>query len=724
VSSARGVLAVGLIAAALSGPTHARDAVRTGPSQWDDSTQEEKRQAILAIEDARAPVWDDVRTLLALARVNMSDTPQLALRALGRLERTDLINEILPFLSRGQERGEAANALVQSFRGRSLEKNGSRLEQMALDALRAAGGREFAKTTPTLGDIARSIGRLPYATPAQVKSAEGFLRQVLEKTVCPSPPRPDSAHEGAARGLESLARLSRRVATLEEETIGVLRALAGRTFKTEHADVRRNAMAALIAAQGVDADTLKKVLDDEDQEVRRLAVVALTGSGSAIADQERVDLIREYLSDRSAMVRYEAVRAWVRRGAPAHGCQPLLGALSDDSDHVVLSAIDALGDLCQADGDITDRVTAEARTPPNIGSWHREAHAFVALAKRAPDRAAISMSSFAMHDDPFVRMYAGRAAAVLNDATTLTRLAADPNDNVAEIALPALRRRLGADSDAAFVAALNRETRIVPGRAAKIRPYSVIRTAAIQLKGAQPTTDLATALANALTRISEEQCETSRDVRLALIERLGELGSVAQQSTLLPLLKDIDPEVGKAAATLLLRWTGKAHVVQPPARVPTRIPTIAELASEPCVSIAMESGKQFRITRLPTYAPMAWQRFTTLAKAGYYNELTFHRVVPNFVIQGGSPGANEYCGDCAFMRDEVGLVRHTRGTVGISTRGRDTGDAQLFINLVDNPRLDHEYTVFGVVTGMEVVDTILEGDRMMRVTVLGMRSCK
>ena len=83
-------------------------------------------------------------------------------------------------------------------------------------------------------------------------------------------------------------------------------------------------------------------------------------------------------------------------------------------------------------------------------------------------------------------------------------------------------------------------------------------------------------------------------------------------------------------------------------------------------------------------------------KAGYYNGLTFHRVVPNFVIQGGSPGANEYAGDGLYMRDEIGTASHVRGTVGFSTRGRDTGDAQFFINLVDNPRLDFEYTVFGV----------------------------
>jgi cyclophilin family peptidyl-prolyl cis-trans isomerase len=94
-------------------------------------------------------------------------------------------------------------------------------------------------------------------------------------------------------------------------------------------------------------------------------------------------------------------------------------------------------------------------------------------------------------------------------------------------------------------------------------------------------------------------------------------------------------------------------------------------------------------------------------------------VVPNFVIQGGSPGANEYMGDGPFMRDEVGLLSHRRGTVGISTRGRDTGDAQIFVNLVDLPRLDHTYTVFAeVIEGMDVVDAILEGDVIERVEVV------
>ena len=108
---------------------------------------------------------------------------------------------------------------------------------------------------------------------------------------------------------------------------------------------------------------------------------------------------------------------------------------------------------------------------------------------------------------------------------------------------------------------------------------------------------------------------------------------------------------------------------------------------------------------------------TSSHEAGYYDGLTFHRIVPNFVVQGGSPGANEYTGDVAHAR-RARARPHVRGTLGMSTRGRDTGDAQFFINLLDNPRLDHDYTVFAqVAAGMDVVDRLLEGDVIERVEV-------
>ena len=118
-------------------------------------------------------------------------------------------------------------------------------------------------------------------------------------------------------------------------------------------------------------------------------------------------------------------------------------------------------------------------------------------------------------------------------------------------------------------------------------------------------------------------------------------------------------------------------------------------------------------------APMMAARVLDLVRAGYYNGGNWHRVEPDFVIQGAGPGTNEYVGYASYLRDELATVAHPRGTVGMSTRSHDTGDAQWFINLKDNPRLVTDYTVFAeVVSGMDVVDGILEGDRIATVRVI------
>jgi len=150
------------------------------------------------------------------------------------------------------------------------------------------------------------------------------------------------------------------------------------------------------------------------------------------------------------------------------------------------------------------------------------------------------------------------------------------------------------------------------------------------------------------------------------------------------------------------------------------VPDVQELrtfeASRPV--LVMEDGREITLRLLPLDAATNVARFVRLAKKGYYDGLTFHRVVPNFVIQGGSPGANEFVGDGPFTRDELTNRSHLRGTVGISTRGRDTGDAQIFVNLVDNIRLDHNYTIIAdVVEGMDAVDGLLEGGRIARVRI-------
>jgi len=104
---------------------------------------------------------------------------------------------------------------------------------------------------------------------------------------------------------------------------------------------------------------------------------------------------------------------------------------------------------------------------------------------------------------------------------------------------------------------------------------------------------------------------------------------------------------------------------------------------------------------------------------GYYNGLTFHRAVPGFLIQGGQPADRRVRGRRPFRRDETGRASNACGTVGVSTRGRDAGDARISINTVDNDRLNREYRVFArVVSGMDVVDRILEGAVIARVELV------
>lgn len=121
-------------------------------------------------------------------------------------------------------------------------------------------------------------------------------------------------------------------------------------------------------------------------------------------------------------------------------------------------------------------------------------------------------------------------------------------------------------------------------------------------------------------------------------------------------------------------------------------------------------------------APKAVKNFTDLAEHGFYDGLTFHRVLPNFVIQGGCPKGDGTGGpghniDCELDGDNQ---YHDRGVLSMAHAGRNTGGSQFFIcHSRDNTsHLDRNHTVFGkVVEGLEVIDEIREGDVMDKVVV-------
>jgi cyclophilin family peptidyl-prolyl cis-trans isomerase/HEAT repeat protein len=376
-----------------------------------------------------------------------------------------------------------------------------------------------------------------------------------------------------------------------------------------------------------------------------------------------------------------------------------MNVLNDQNPHVVLAAIDALGDLCKEDEDVTTRLLPEVRTPP-VSAWHRETHAFMALAKRAPEAAAISMEAFVMHPSWWVRMYAVQAAVDAGDLVRLEKLAYDVNDNVRDAALAPLRRLEKADAEPAIVAALDRTD------------VQLLRTTALLLQESPVNAKLFPPLLLALTRLTKEGKETSRDTRIALLTTIAVHARPEDARELIPLLKDFDGVVAAKTAEVITALTGKAAAAEPPPVMRGWPAALRDLRQ--CVNVSLSSGPSFQMVMEPHAAPITVDRFLKLASIDhYYDGLTIHRVVPNFVLQGGSPAANEYSGHQTYMRDEID-GRNMRGTVGLSTRGRNTADAQFFINLVDNPRLDADYTVFAHVQpgDMPVVERILEGDVM------------
>jgi peptidyl-prolyl cis-trans isomerase B (cyclophilin B) len=121
-------------------------------------------------------------------------------------------------------------------------------------------------------------------------------------------------------------------------------------------------------------------------------------------------------------------------------------------------------------------------------------------------------------------------------------------------------------------------------------------------------------------------------------------------------------------------------------------------------------------------APKTVENFINLSKKGFYDGLTFHRVIPDFVIQGGCPNGDGRGGPGYTIKCELDGENqyHDKGVLSMAHAGRDTGGSQFFIchNRDNTQHLDRNHTVFGkVVEGLEVIDKIKQGDRIQKIVI-------
>ncbi len=204
------------------------------------------------------------------------------------------------------------------------------------------------------------------------------------------------------------------------------------------------------------------------------------------------------------------------------------------------------------------------------------------------------------------------------------------------------------------------------------------------------------------------------EIAPAIAEALEALDAKEAIPELQKWLTSTHATVRIAAATALTKLTGQPVVA---ARVerPVNLVKPVTILRDAVLTVKTEKG-DFDVKLYTQDAPLTSANMFTLAKSKFFKNITFHRIVPDFVAQGGDPRGDGEGGPGYTIRCELNHRPYARGVVGMALGGKDTGGSQFFVMLAAHPHLDGKYTAFGeVVKGQEVIDAILEGDKILEI---------
>lgn len=225
-----------------------------------------------------------------------------------------------------------------------------------------------------------------------------------------------------------------------------------------------------------------------------------------------------------------------------------------------------------------------------------------------------------------------------------------------------------------------------------------------------------------ITALPAARRDELNDAVLSILDALAKQKSAAANDALKTALDSTDYLVRRRAVALLAA-NGAGDFSSRIGNVATRN-TLADYRR----ALARHNGRvralvttakgAFTIELFPDDAPLTVDNFVQLARRGYFDGIAFHRVVPNFVIQGGDPRGDGSGGPGYQIRCEINEVEFERAAVGMALSGKDTGGSQWFVTHSPQPHLDGGYTVFGrVIAGMDVVDAIERGDLIRTITI-------
>jgi len=678
---------------------------------------------IIRAEDERR--WDDdLRSLFSARNANVRARAALAA---GRIGNEDAVDDLIRSLQHDDEsevRAMAAFAL------------GEIESPLAADALVAVlkdrrDERVGARAVEALGKIAAALPK------EQEQRAQELAAAVLEAL------KFEARRRSAPDGLTILLGLTAVLRTKPANAGPIVAEFLHYSDSRIRADAA-NALARLKLKDG--NDQLRKLLTSDPDPIVRANAARVLGATEDKASYE--GLLDRALNDKDSRVRVSAIRALASlKDAPAtvalikRGAALLVAAKREWRDkgmawgrptaaNELLEIATALGRLRQ---DSKDHRTMEwlkqipqvaapapeieialARIDPNfyLGEILRPAQESILLDWRAASSIAQALGELAtvesMKGNSVVQRILGAMLDYRNSSPTPKTLVAVHS----EYAIPDVLR--------AYAASKPKDLDDVLRKHLKDSDV-IIRATAAELLGELPPdeTDARALVAALPVALADKELN---DAALAILDTLAKLKSAKANEAIKTALGSQDYLVRrKAVALLKANGTGdfspRIGTVQTRNTAADYERAIGRMGKQLDAIVTTDKGT-FTIRLLPDEATLNVDNFIQLAKRNYFNGITVHRVVPNFVIQDGDPRGDGNGGPGYQIRCEINEVPYERGAVGMALSGKDTGGSQWFVTHSPQPHLDGGYTVFGnVVNGMDTVDNTVRGDVIRSIVI-------
>lgn len=470
-------------------------------------------------------------------------------------------------------------------------------------------------------------------------------------------------------------------------------------------DVKVAALYALARLKIKEAyNTYVDFLSDADPFVRTLSL-----QGIGLSDNKgAIHYLSIALNDADKNVVAQAVKLLAKKKTQA-AMEKLVAKLSkEDDEKLVVDLIDGL--MQQNNPNAVDEVKdiLDRATSPNIiGASIKY------LAATEKDRAVIKIDSLMRDANPRIRAAAAEAFGIINSPNNIPRLSvlfSDPNVLVRATAFDQLIKIDSTNLKFYLDQALADSNFIMPSLAIDeistrtLVPY-LPKLHDLSMNSQKLKIDVRRSLVDCAGSFLKKNPTDSNALRILVNMSLDRNYIVRKEA--IQVYKDVLDEDRSNMLRAVNTRISESKIES----------ALKKYKTNPYATITTNKGS-FEFVLFFDVAPLTVLNFIDLADDGFYENVIFHRVISDFVAQGGDPTGTGWGGPGYLIRCEYSPEPYIRGTVGIATSGKDTGGSQFFIALAPLPHLDARYTVFGqVLSGMDVVDQLVIGDTIKEITI-------